>query len=237
MASKTGKPGNEDAAPQRAITRADELRARMEDMIIDGTLAPGERLDEMELARRFGVSRTPVREAIKSLMAVGLVEFHGRQGTSVAMLSIPVLIEMFELMAALEGICAGLAARRASAEQKARLRSLHEDLIAAYEAREPEEFYRINAVFHDVVYEAAKTYYLADQTIRLRRRLAPYRMRVTYQPGRMKATLDEHLRIIEAIEAADPEAANKAAADHVRLLGDQLSDFIASIPADLVAAR
>lgn len=221
----------------RASTRADELRETLEQMIVEGKLSPGERLDEMELARRFGVSRTPVREAIKSLVATGLAEVRGRQGVSVTSLTIPALIEMFDVMAALEGLCARFAARRASLAEKAEMRRVHAELEQCYERRDPEEFYRVNAQFHDVLYRAAHTHFIADQTIQLRRRLAPYRLRVTYQPGRMFGTLKEHRTIIEAIEAGDSVAAQAAAITHVQLLGDQLADFIAALPAETSAVK
>ena len=187
--------------PQRAVTRADTLRAELEALIVDGRLRPGARLDENELANRFGVSRTPVREAIKVLVAIGLAEMRGRQGASVAMPSISTLLEMFEMMAMLEGMCAGFAARRSTAAERARLRELHAELVEACEAGEPERFYQINARFHDTIYGASHTAFVSEQTWQLRRRLAPYRLQVTYQPERMSGTLSEHMRIIEAIEA------------------------------------
>ena len=213
----------------RAPTRSGELREQLEQMILDGSLPPGERLDEMDLARRFGLSRTPVREAIKSLLAIGLVETRGRQGTHVAVLSIPALIEMFDVMASLEGLCAKLAARRARPAERAAMRKVHEELIIAYDAGDPAAFYKVNQDFHDLLYEAAHTHFIADQAIQLRRRIGAYRLKATYQPGRMLGTLGEHVRIMDAIDAGDPEAAQKAASEHVQLLGDQLTDFISSL--------
>ncbi|MFP5077956.1 GntR family transcriptional regulator [Rhizobium sp. YIM 134829] len=221
----------------RAPTRAGELREQLEQMILDGRLAPGERLDEMDLARRFGLSRTPVREAIKALLAVGLVETRGRQGTHVALLSIPALIEMFDVMSALEGLCARLAARRATPAERAAMRKVHEELVEAYHSGDPVDFYKVNQKFHDQLYAAAHTHFIADQAIQLRRRIGAYRMRATYQPGRMLSTLTEHTRIMDAIDAGDPEAARKAASDHVQLLGDQLTDFISSLPAHMSRAQ
>ncbi|GHC71056.1 GntR family transcriptional regulator [Limoniibacter endophyticus] len=220
----------------RAPTRSDELRDQLEQMILDGRLAPGERLDEMELARRFGISRTPVREAIKSLLAIGLIETRGRQGTHVALLSIPALIEMFDVMSALEGLCARLAARRAIPSERAAMRAVHEELVQAFEAGDPVAFYKVNQKFHDLLYESAHTHFIADQALQLRRRIGAYRMRATYQPGRMLSTLSEHVRIMDAIDAGDPEAAQKAASDHVQLLGDQLTDFISSLPTQMARA-
>ncbi|CDZ60256.1 Transcriptional regulator mdcY family [Neorhizobium galegae bv. orientalis] len=246
VTSKAGKGAfqlNQDAVrisgvvTARQATRSDELRDHLEEMILDGRLAPGERLDEMELSRRFGLSRTPVREAIKSLLAIGLIETRGRQGTHVALLSIPAIIEMFDVMASLEGLCAKLAARRATPVERAGMRTVHDKLVKAYEAGDPVAFYKVNQQFHDLLYEAAHTHFIAEQAIQLRRRIGAYRMRATYQPGRMLGTLTEHVRIMDAIDAGDPEAAQKAASDHVQLLGDQLTDFISSLPQRIGVAQ
>ncbi len=217
-------------------TLSDELRDRLEEMIVSGALAPGARLDEVELAERFAVSRTPVREAFKALIATGLLEMRERQGVTVATITIPVILEMFEMMAALEGVCAKLAARRATGRQKLQLRAIHARLTETLEANDPPRFYDVNQEFHDLLYDAAHTQYLAGQTRLLRKRVAAYRRYVTYQPGRMAATIGEHERVLLAIERGDSEAAFVAASDHVNLLGDELTDFIASLPAALTPA-
>jgi DNA-binding GntR family transcriptional regulator len=215
-------------------TLSDELRNRLEEMIVSGTLKPGERLDEVELAARFKVSRTPVREALKALSATGLVDIRGRQGITVAIISIPILLEMFQMMAVLEGLCAKLAARRATVPERTALREIHARLINALSAGDPDNFYAINSEFHELLYDAAHTHFLAGQTRALRRRVAAYRRYVTYQPGRMAATIGEHERILDAIERADAETAFKAASEHVSLLGDDMVDFIAALPAAFV---
>ena len=211
-------------------TRAEVLIAEIEAMIVDGRLMPGERLDETVIANQFGVSRTPVREAIRVLTAIGLVQNTGRQGAEVAHISVSMLIEMFELMAVLEGICAKFAARRATTNERSSMFATHAALENAFEVGDQKEFYKINLQFHDQLYQASHTQYLALETLRLRRRLSPYRMRVTYQPGRMRATLDEHLEILKAVESGDSEGAMKAARSHMQLLGNQLEDFIAALP-------
>ncbi|MEM8571074.1 MAG: GntR family transcriptional regulator [Pseudomonadota bacterium] len=220
---------NPHGTSRDSATRAEALCDRLEEMIVDGRLAPGERLDETLLAKRFQVSRTPVREAIRVLVAIGLVETGGRQGATVARVSVSMLIEMFDLMAVLEGMCAELAARRATLDQRAAMHEIHKALEAACTARNPDAFYRINTDFHDQLYAAAHTQFLADQTVRLRRRLAPYRMRVTFQPGRMRDSLVEHAAILAAIDEGDGAVAQQAARDHLRLLGDDLTDLIASL--------
>jgi DNA-binding GntR family transcriptional regulator len=139
-------------------------------------------------------------------------------------------------MSSLEGLCAKLAARRATPAERAAMRKVHEELIEAYEGGDPVAFYRVNQKFHDLLYDAAHTHFIADQALQLRRRIGAYRMRATYQPGRMHGTLAEHVRIMDAIDAGDPDAAQKAAADHVQLLGDQLTDFISSLPSNFSRA-
>lgn len=214
----------------RSATLSEGLRRSLEEMIVSGKLEPGQRLDEMELAEQFKVSRTPVREALKALAAVGLVEMGARQGMTVSAVSIGTLLEMFQLMAELEGLHAKLAARRARQEHKDRMSQAHERLVELLKLRDPVLFYDVNREFHEAIYDASQSEFLAEQTRTLRRRVAPYRRYVTFQPGRMAATIPEHQRILDAILNADGDEAQRAARDHVNLLGDNLADFIASLP-------
>ena len=210
-------------------TRTEILVSEIEKLIVNGSMVPGQRLDEMVLAKKYGVSRTPVREAIRALIAIGLVQNTGKQGSQVAKLSISMLIEMFELMAVLEGMCAQLAARRATKNQLFEMQKTHELLEKTFEKGTHKEFYNVNLQFHDLLYNASHTQYLAEETLRLRRRLSPYRMRVTFQPGRMNSTLDEHNKILIAINKGESELAKNEAISHLRLIGNDLEDFIASV--------
>ena len=105
------KNGHESLAPSPGMTLAESLRQKLEGAIAAGHLEPGSRLDEQEIAQRFGVSRTPVREAFRLMAANHLVELRGRQGATVRSIKAQALIEMFQVMAELEGLCARLAAR------------------------------------------------------------------------------------------------------------------------------
>ena len=207
-------------------TRAEALHRQLEHDILHGLLPPGMRLDEQDLAGRFGVSRTPVREAFRSLAASGLVELRSRQGAVVARVGITELLEMFQVMAELEGLCARLAARRVTASARAGLQAIHDRMIAA--ADDADAFYQINREFHDALYEAAQNEFLAKQTRALRNRVAAYRRQVTYLPGRIRGTIREHGAILAALDAQDPDAAHDTMRDHVNLLGDVLADFIAT---------
>ena len=210
-------------------TRTEILLSEIENLIVNGSMVPGQRLDEMVLAKKYGVSRTPVREAIRALTAIGLVQNTGRQGSQVAKLSISMLIEMFELMAVLEGMCAQLAARRATKNELIEMHKTHQLLEKTFEKGTHKEFYDVNLKFHDQLYNASHTQYLAEETLRLRRRLSPYRMRVTFQPGRMSSTLEEHNKILIAINNGESELAKNEAISHLRLIGNDLEDFIASV--------
>ena len=107
--------------PKPPVSQAQKLRDALEDDIVNGILRPGDRLDEAALAERFRVSRTPIREAFKSLVGSGLVETVPNRGTFVANVGLPGLIEMFEVMAELEGMCARLATRRITDTESAEL--------------------------------------------------------------------------------------------------------------------
>ncbi len=213
----------EDAGDTLAI----RICRRLEGEIASGHLEPGSRLDEQDVALRFGASRTPVREAFRSLAATQLVELRGRQGAVVRAIGVHDLIEMFQVMAELEGLCARLAARRASPAQLAAMDESHRALMATADAG-PDPFYDANQVFHEVIYEASCNAFLAEQTRKLRNRVAAYRRRVTRMPGRIGDTIREHEAVIAAIRAHDVEAAHVAMRAHVSLLGDNLLDFIAA---------
>ena len=211
--------------PGQEETLTNALYRRLRGEIAAGRLDPGARLDEQEVAERHGCSRTPVREAFRLLAAEGLVELRGRQGAMVRMLNLPTLVEMFQVMAELEGLCARLAARRAGPAQHAVLRAIHARLCAA--TSDADLFYDINQEFHEAIYDASANTFLAEETRRLRNRVAVYRRRVTTMPARIEDTLREHDAVMGAIIGRDPEAAHRAMRDHLTLLGENLLDLIA----------
>ena len=219
--------GRETLDTQPNETLADSLQRCFERDIADGTLAPGSRLDEKEIAERFGVSRTPVREALRLLSASGLVDLRGHQGVTVRAIKVQALLEMFQVMAELEGLCARLASRRVTPEQRAQLESIHQRLTAAATEGTINEFYDINKEFHEAIYMAARNDFLTEQTRSLRNRVGAYRRQVTYMPGRIADTLREHEEVMQAIFAHDGERAHAAMRGHINLLGDNLTDFIA----------
>jgi DNA-binding GntR family transcriptional regulator len=215
-------------ATPSAGTLANALHRRLRDEIASGRLEPGARLDEQDIADSHGCSRTPVREAFRLLAAERLVELRGRQGAVVRSISAQTLIEMFQVMGELEGLCARLAARRSTPAQNAALQAIHTRLVEAAPAP-ADVFYDINEEFHEAIYEAAHNAFLAEETRRLRNRVAVYRRRVTHMPTRVEDTLREHAEIMAAILARDPEAAHRSMRAHLTLLGENLLDLIAGL--------
>lgn len=212
------------------MTRADEILTTLGNEILSGTLPPGSRLEETELSERFDCSRTPIREALRQLASEGLITMRSRQPATVAALSARKLLEMFQVMAELEGLCARLAARRATPAQIERMRATQAELRPMVQSDDVDSFYEINRRFHETVYEASQNDFLAEQTRSLRNRVSAYRKLVTQKIRRRIATVDEHEEVIAAIECGDGDAADRAMSAHINLLGEQMLDFIALFP-------
>lgn len=164
-----------DALNPTPVRRSEQLGEEIEERIVTGVYPPGMRLDEQELAAAFGVSRTPIREALIQLASIGLVDIRPRRGATVPEMSADRLCEMFEVMAELESMCGRLAARRILPAELARLRDAHQACEEARDAGKPDLYYQLNEVFHRRIYEASHNGFLAEQATALHRRLRPYR--------------------------------------------------------------
>lgn len=222
----------QDAAVQR---RSEELSELIEEQIATGQRQPGSRLDEQELAAEFGVSRTPVREALIQLAGAGLVDMRPRRGATVCDIGPARLCEMFELMAELEAMCARLAARRINDTEQKELLDAHRACEAARDAGDPDEYYRLNEIFHAKIYAASHNGFLAEQASALHRRLRPYRRLQLRVRNRMQTSYSEHQAIVDAILAGDGDAAADLLRRHITVQGERFADLIASL--DLLKTR
>lgn len=222
------KRGNADGT-KRKMSRSEDLVRQLENDILSGALLPGVRLDEQELALRFKVSRTPVREALWHLASSGLIQMRRHQGALVKQHTITELIEMFQVMAELEGLSARLAARRITPEERDALRKAHSLCQQRQEELDHEGFFEANNEFHDIIFIAARSQFLLDEARSLRRRVNPYRHYLTYQPGRMQKSVAEHEAIIRAIESGNGEEAHCVMRVHVNMLAEEASDFITTL--------
>jgi DNA-binding GntR family transcriptional regulator len=198
----------------------ERLTATIESEILEGKLRPGERLDEASLTRRFDVSRTPIREALRLLASSRLVELRPRLGATVAQPTVGEVVGLFELVAELEGVAARLAVERMEPDSQAAIETAHRACQQAAAGDDAAAYYRVNGDFHGAVHQAARNPVLIEEIAVLDKRLAPYRRFITFRPGRTEEALREHDRILRAILKGDANRAATAMRDHVRILGE-----------------
>ena len=217
------------APHQVKITRAEELRLQLADEIVRGTLAPGAPLDETDIARRFSVSRTPVREALRQLAASGLIEARAHRGAVVARPTLERLNGMFEAMAELEALCAGLAAERMPAVERARLEAIHEELRVLSHAGNPERFHAVNERFHNAIYAGSQNDYIAEMTLATRVRVQPFRRAQFRNLGRLAKSHAEHDRVVVAIMRGDRTGAAAAMRGHIEMVRGEYEIYAVSV--------
>ncbi|MCC0015351.1 MAG: GntR family transcriptional regulator [Rhodobiaceae bacterium] len=219
------------AAPRgnAPVRRANMLRDAIAQAIATGDFKPGEHLDEVALATRYGVSRTPIREALMQLGTMGLVEMRPNRGAFVRRVSVTDMVEMFEVMAELEGMCARLAARRMSSDEIDALERVHLDCAAAADSGDPDAYYYENERFHRVLYAGCHNRFLMEEASRLHDRTKVYRRLQLRVRGRVANSFSEHEAVVAAIRAGDPDLAEKAAREHVLIQGERFTDFVASL--------
>jgi len=211
------------------LIRSDRVRRQIADQIISGALRPGQELDEKTLADAFNVSRTPVREALRQLAAASLVEWRPHQSAIVAKITASKMVEMFEVMAELEGFCGRLAARRMTPAEHATLHSIHKQFGPYVKARDREGYHALNKSFHEAIYAGSRNRYLKDQASALYDRLSPYRAYQLKRPDALRLASEEHQEIIDAIVAGDGDEAYKLLKNHVSLSNELFSDLVAAL--------
>ena len=213
----------------RSGTRAEALREAIEDRIATGAFPPGMHLDETQLAQTFGVSRTPLREALIQLSSIGIVLMRPRRGAIVADVTPQRLLEMFEVMGELEAMCARLAARRMTDAEEAELRRAQRACEAACLASDRDGYFHANERFHRAIYGAAHNVFLTEQALALHRRLRPYRRLQLRVRHRMAASFNEHVQVLEALVAGDADAAAEQLRRHVLVTGERFADLLVSL--------
>jgi DNA-binding GntR family transcriptional regulator len=211
------------------LRRSEQLRETIEERIATGKYLPGMRLDETELATEFGVSRTPIREALIQLASAGLIDMRPRRGALVSAITPQRLYEMFEVMAELEAMCARLAARRITKEQLQTLFDAHRECEERCVKNDPDDYYRKNEQFHLEIYNASHNQFLIEAAIALHRRLRPYRRLQLRVRDRMHTSFSEHTAIINAVSAGDGDLAADLLRKHITVQGERFADLIASL--------
>ncbi|MFY9323791.1 MAG: GntR family transcriptional regulator [Syntrophomonadaceae bacterium] len=211
MEEKRLQPVNlESYKPLRELV-FDALR----EAIINGTLKPRERLMEIQLAEELGVSRTPIREALRKLELEGFIVMVPRKGAYVADISFKDIADVFEIRAALEALAAGLAAERITDEELEEMERLVAEKAEAISGYDMDRLIRVDTLFHDAIYKASRNQRLTNIINNLREQIQRYRTTSLAYPGRMKRSLEEHRGIVEAIQSRDPQIAQQVAREHI----------------------
>lgn len=206
------KPLEEAAKPSGA--RAEWAYAMLHDSIREGVIEPGQRLMEVEVSNWLGMSRTPVREAMRRLQAEGMLEYAAGGGMSVVLYDLRAIDEFYATRESLEGAAAALAARNADATEL-RILSATLDAMRALPA-DPKAHARENQALHQQIYHAARNRFLL-KSLQSLLNFVPLLGPTTYNaPGRIEKALAEHVEIVEAIRARDPARAEAAIRQHVR---------------------
>lgn len=192
-----------------------EVANRLRASIQAGELAAGEWIDEVRLTQEMGISRTPLREALKVLVSEGLVRLEPRRGCFVNQLAERDLDDIFPLMAMLEGRCAYEAARKATDADLQQLEPLHDRLREFAAGGQVDQYYAANAVIHEAIQALADNRWLSDLIDGLRQVLSLSRHKSLALPGRVAQSCAEHLAIFAAIKARDPDAADRLTREHL----------------------
>lgn len=206
-------------------TLTEKLAAAIADGILNGSLAPGLRLDEITLAQQHGVSRTPVREALRQLATSGLIDMRPRKGAVVSKATPDQVESLFVAMAEMEATCARLAAMTMTPIERRRLQARHEAMMALAAAGDPDAYSDANVGFHTAIYAGSHNAPLAEFTMGLRRRVAPFRRAQFRVEGRLLLSNAEHDAVVRAILSGDAAGAHSSMLHHVSLVEDAFEAF------------
>jgi DNA-binding GntR family transcriptional regulator len=190
--------------------------ARLREMIIEGVLAPGTRLNERVLCEQLNVSRTPLREAFKTLAVEGLIVLQPNRGAVVAQMSVPEIEHTFEVMGALEGLSGELACARALDSEIAEVKALHFEMLAAHARRDLPAYYKLNHAIHDRMNAMARNPVLTETYQQINARIQSLRFRSNFNQDKWDAAVREHGSMQEALERRDGKALREILQQHLR---------------------
>ncbi len=218
-------------------TLSEQVADKIRNLIHKNILEGGEKLNEVKLCEQLGVSRTPLREALRVLSADGLVHIRPNRGACVAKISIEELQHTFEVMSILEGSCARLAAERLTDADLARLEEFHEQLEDQYNKKDPHGYVKHNQYYHEFIQEKTGNPVLGRMVARLRGRVLQHRFRQIYRPGRLDASMEEHRGMMEAFRARDGERAEKLMQMHLEKQCNALVTYYAELGSSISLDR
>ena len=208
---------------------ADKLISDIRNEVSSGILKPGDQLEVTALAERFGVSRTPIREAIRTLVESGVLETRPRKGSFVRVLSAKQLLDLFQVAAELEGMACRLAALSLTKENVEAIERGLAKCTQEAEVQNNAEYAMANLDFHTAIHNASGNDWLIEQLRQLQINLNSYRTMPYEIRGRLKKSTDEHKIICDAILSGDGEHACNLMRDHMMLQGKRLPSIIATL--------
>ena len=203
-----------------------EVGQRLRQLIVEGDIAPGAKLNERELCERLKVSRTPLREAIKTLAAEGLVALLPNRGAVAAQMSEAEVAMTFEVIAGLEGQSGELAAQRIEAAEVAEIKALNFEMRAAHTRADLPTYYRINARIHNLINAAARNTVLSQTYLTVNARLQALRFRSNFDPLKWQRAVDEHDRMVEALAARDAAGLRRILVQHLEHKRDAVLELM-----------
>ncbi len=206
--------GKKTSAPQRGST-VQRIETTLTEEIAAGILAPGDRIDEVKLTERFGVSRTPVREALTRMVAHGVLSPGEKRGVRVAEYSRAELAQMFEAMHEIEATCARIAAQRLTLLSRVEIEAAQEGCTAAAEAGDRIAYLHANETLHLAIYRATGNPYMAEIAIEFRRRTGPFRAKKFATHADLLASAHSHAELISLIFSEDSDAASNGMRAHM----------------------
>ncbi|GAM09196.1 putative HTH-type transcriptional regulator YdhC [Geobacter sp. OR-1] len=194
---------------EKHLTLRERILETIRDAIIKGSLKPGEKVAEPELADRFGISRTPIREAFRQLESEGYLKVIPRKGAVVAAFSQKDVEEFYAIKSILEGYAAKRACENISTKEIEKLETINTKLSLLAEGSDVKQFFKVHNDFHDLFIKAANNEKLYDMINSLVDKFQRLRLASLSIPGRMKISVEEHEKIIEAFRKKNPAAAEK----------------------------
>ncbi|TRV73047.1 GntR family transcriptional regulator [Streptomyces sp. 130] len=214
---KEARPGSGEQAKQYALER-------LRKAILQGEMAPAQRLVENELAEQYDVTRASIRAALLDLASEGLVERVRNRGSRVRVVTVEEAVEITECRMALEGLCAAKAAEVATDAQLDELTGLGEAMSKAVADGDPVFYSELNHDLHARIRDISGQQTAVGLLERLNAQLVRHRFQLALRPGRPQQSLNEHLAVIEAIATRDPRAAEAAVRAHLSSVIDALRD-------------
>ena len=213
--STVATPAGERHAPIARRSLHDEVVTRVRDMIIEGTLAPGTRVHEGQLCATLGISRTPLREALKFLASEGLVDLRASRGAVVRSFTPKDVRDMLDVLGVLEAFAGRLACRDASDADIAGVRVLHDRMVDRFEARDRLEYFKLNQQIHSAILRLSGNAALADAHASIQSRLKRIRYIGNSEPRKWQDAMTEHEAMIRHLEARDGENLAKILTRHM----------------------